>query len=348
MNVLIHTGSGIGDMVQKLPMARAIKEEYPDANIDFLMKGSDSSWRVNNSIIECQRYVRNLYWYNVANKFHCAKLLFQLMFNRYDIGFVRDAGMMVDNSARSYWICRIMRLSGCKKIVGLTQQGVDVFVDVPERTHYLERDRLTLNAIGIHREMNANTIDISLTDKSILASLHTSRKIIALSVGTNSYDWIKNGRKIKYDVKSWPYNKWMSLAKELDASGYAVILLGGRKELNELAERNINIPESEHIMNFIGRTSLKQSLALLSICSLVTGAEGGMMHCAAGLGIKTLTIIGGSDYKQWTPAGGEIVNLYYDCAPCFATPEAADCEYHKCLENISVEMVLEKILSLKI
>ena len=348
MKVLIHTGSGIGDMAQKLPMARALKEEYPDAQIDFLMKGTGSSWNVNKNIIECQRYVRNLYWYNVANKIHCAKLLFQLMLNHYDIGFVRDAGIMVDNSAPSYWICRIMRWSGCKKIVGLMPRGVDVFVELPERTHYLERDRLTLKAIGIDREMNANTIDISLTDRSILSSVQTSRKIIALSVGTNSYEWTKDGRTVIYDVKSWAYDKWLSLAPELVRHGHEVILLGGRKELNEMHERNINIPESEHIMNFIGRTSLKQSLALLSASTLVVGSEGGMMHCAAAMGIKTLTLMGGSDYLQWRPAGGEIINLNYDCAPCFATSRASECDYHKCLENISVEMVLEKISGLEI
>lgn len=346
---LIHTGSGIGDMAQKLPMARAIKEEYPDAQIDFLMKGSDSSWRVNNNIIECQHYVRNLYWYNVRNKIHCAKLLFQLMLNHYDIGFVRDAGMIVDNSAPSFWICRIMRWCGCKKIIGLNEHEVDVYVNIPERTHFIERDRLTLNAVGIDRELNPVTIDISLTDRSILASLKThfgTRKIIALSVGTNSYDWIKDGKRIKYDVKSWSYDKWLVLAEELVKHGHDVILLGGRKEADELAERDIKIPDSEHILNFIGKTTLKQSLALLSVCSLAVGAEGGMMHCASGLGVRTLTIMGGSDYKQWTPAGGEIVNLYYDCAPCFTTSRAADCEYHKCLENISAEMVLNKILSM--
>ncbi|MBQ6110966.1 MAG: hypothetical protein IJL01_01080, partial [Synergistaceae bacterium] len=118
MNFLIHTGSGIGDMVQKLPMARAIKEEYPDANIDFLTKGSVSSWNVNKNIIECQHYVRNLYWYNSQSKLHCLKLLFQLILNHYDNGFVRDGGIGHDGIAPSFWIFRIMRWSGCKKIVG--------------------------------------------------------------------------------------------------------------------------------------------------------------------------------------------------------------------------------------
>ncbi len=346
MKFLIHTGSGIGDMVQKLPMARAIKEEYPNSQIDFLMKGSASSWEVNNQIIELQRYVRRLYWYNVENKLHCAKLLFQLMMNCYDYGFVRDAGIAVDNEVPSLWVFRIMRWSGCKKVVGFLREYVDVYADVPDRAHYLERDRITLNAIGIKRDMKAETIDVSLTDKSILSSLKLGRKIIALSMGTNVYKWTENGKTIVYDVKTWAYEKWITLAQELVNNGYDVILIGGRKEAEELHERGIRIPENEHIYNFTGRTTLKQTLALLSISELTAGAEGGMMHCAAGMGKRTLTIMGGSDYKQWTPAGGEIVNLNLECSPCFSTRRAAYCKEHKCLEGITVEMVLKKILSM--
>ena len=347
-NFLINTGPGIGDMLQKLPMARALKEEYPDANIDFIMAGNASNWKTNMQVLECQHYVRHLYWYNSGEKLHDLKLLLRLRMNHYDYGFVRDGGMTLDNAVPSFWIFRIMRWGGCKKLVGFMKDYVDVYADVPDRTHYLERDRLTLKAIGINRTMKADNIDVSLTDRSILDSFQTDRKIIALSVGTNSYKWTENGITTVYDVKSWAYAKWIMLAEELVKHGYYVILMGGRKESDELKERGIKIPESEHIMNFIGKSTLKQSLALLSRSSLAVGAEGGMMHCASGLGRRTLTIMGGSDYLQWTPANGDIVNLYLECSPCYSTRRAAECKYHRCLEDITVEMVLEKILSMNV
>ncbi len=127
-----------------------------------------------------------------------------------------------------------------------------------------------------------------------------------------------------------------------------MILLGGPKEARELKERGIELPDSEHIHDFIGKTTIKQSLALLSISSLVAGSEGGMMHCAAGLGVKTLTVFGGSDHLQWRPANGDIIRLNLECSPCFASRRAAECKYHRCLDEISVEMVLNKILSMNI
>ena len=348
MNFLINAGPGIGDMLQKLPMARALKEEYPDSNVDFITTGSESSWKTNMQIIECQHYVRHLCWYSSSEKLHDLKLLLCLRMNHYDYGFVRDGGMTLDNAVPSFWIFRIMRWGGCKKLVGFMKDYVDVYADIPDRTHYLERDRLTLKAIGISRTMKADNIDASLTDQSIFASLHAERKIIALSVGTNSYKWTENGKTVTYDVKSWAYDKWMRLAIELVSSGYDVVLMGGRKEADEIHESGISTPESEHIMNFIGKTTIKQSLALLSRSSLVAGAEGGMMHCAAGMGRRTLTIFGGSDYKQWTPVNGDTVNLNLECSPCYSTRRAAGCKYHRCLEDISVDMVLGKILNMNV
>lgn len=348
MNVLIFTGPGIGDMLQRLPMASAIKAQYPDANIDFIMNGFPNNWTINTQVLQCQNYVRNLYWYNVKHKFHCAKLLFQLAMNHYDIGFERDGGKIIKGLPPAVWIFRIMRWTGVKKIVGYVKERVDVFMDVPENIHFIERDRLMLKAAGITAPMTTKTIDVSKLDFSFegCERLRESRKAVAFSVGTNSYPWIIDGRTVTYDVKSWPYEKWVELSAMLAEENIDVVLVGGKKEMNELAERNIAFPESEHIHNLIGRTSLKQSLAVLSLCSLVVGAEGGMMHCASGLGVKTLTIFGGSDYRIWTPAGGDIVNLYLDCAPCFSTERAVECKYHRCLEEIGADTVFRRIMEL--
>ena len=111
-----------------------------------------------------------------------------------------------------------------------------------------------------------------------------------------------------------------------------------------MAEKGLAVPEHDRIFSFIGRTTIKQSLALLSLCRLAVGAEGGMMHCASGVGVKTLTIFGGSDYRRWTPAGGDIISLDTDCGPCFATLQGAECPYHRCLEEVDVDMVFSKVI----
>ena len=348
MNFLIHTGPGIGDILQKLPMASAIKEQYPDSNIDFIICGSPKNYEIDMQILECQKYVRNLYWYRFDYKFQCAKVLLQLRKNHYDFGFVKDGGMMTVSAKPSFWIFRIMRWGGVKKIVGFIRDYVDIYADVPEFANFIERDRLTLNAAGINAPMKLKTIDESKADFNFEnCEKLRGKKIIAFSVGTNPCPWKNDdGTTIMYDVKSWSYKKWRELALRLAEKNIDVALIGGKQEQKAMSEKNITIPENPHIFNFVGKTSIKQSLALLSLCSLVVGSEGGMIHCASGLGIKTLIIFGGTDYRIWTPPQGEYISLNLDCSPCYTTKRAAECKYHRCLEEIDVETVFNRIVNM--
>ncbi|MBU5477622.1 glycosyltransferase family 9 protein [Eubacterium sp. MSJ-13] len=347
MHYIIHTGPGIGDIIQFLSMARGIKENDPKARVDLLMRGSAKILALNNQILECQNYVNKLYWYSSKDIRQDIKLLSELLNNRYDYGFVRIGSV---SGEPSLWIYRIMRLARCKKIVGYGTDKVDIAVDIPQHSHYLERNRLLLNAIGIKGRDDAISIDESKLDKSWLNKLdiYDGDKIVGLSLGTNSMVWKENGRDIEYDVKSWPYEYWLKLTKQLIELGYKVILIGGIKERNELSEKNIVFPKHNKLIDLVGKTSIKESLTIINRISLLVGAEGGMMHCASAVGTTTLTIFGGSDYKIWNPGGNhsEIINLYLECAPCFCTSQGAHCDNHRCLEKITPEMVLDKIIKM--
>ena len=71
---------------------------------------------------------------------------------------------------------------GVKKLAGFVKD----YVDVPENTHFLERNRLTLNASGIDTGMQTKTIDNSKLDFSFNIDID-SQNLIELSTCTNSY-----------------------------------------------------------------------------------------------------------------------------------------------------------------
>lgn len=341
---IIHTGPGIGDMMQFFSMARAIKKQNPDARVDFLMRGCKSFYKIDSELFECQDYADNLYWYASNAIIHNIKLIFQLVFNCYDYGFVRIGKI---TGSTSLWPYYIMRYSGCKTIVGYGTNKLDIVIPIPERTHYLKRNAMMLNAIGIKPYLNAKSLNVTKLDNTFVNSLpiNKKKKIIALSVGTNSMIWKENGKVIVYDVKSWEYIRWIELAEKLVKAGFFVIIMGGPKEREEIKNKNVVLPSSSNIINLIGETTIKQSLAVLSRCHLVVGAEGGMMHSASALGIQTLTIIGGSDYKCWNPGGEDspIVRIECDNYPCFGTRKAIECKKHFCLSKITVNNVFSHI-----
>lgn len=349
MRCLIHTGPGIGDIIQFLSMARAIKEQFPDAVVDFIMRGSPRISELNQQLLDCQSYADHLYWYAAKEIRHNLKLIAHLQEKQYDFGIVR-----VGNSGkgRSLWIYRIMRWSHCKMIVGYGTSKVDIQVDVPEHAHYLERNARLLAAIGVKARDNALVIEKNKLDFDWLKSLPMDEKakVIGLSLGTNPMSWTENGKSIVYDVKSWPLERWAELAAALIEEGYFVVLIGGEKERREIKEQNIAFPANAQILDLVGKTTIKQSLTIIARCDLMVGAEGGMMHCASAVGTKTLTIFGGSDYRMWNPGGTDSPAIYsdLDCYPCFCTSRGAHCKDKKCLYGISTSSIMDRVLEIMV
>jgi heptosyltransferase-2 len=345
LKFLIQSGIGIGDTIQLLSMAKYIKRTYPSSQIDLIFAGNSLSYEINSQIIQLQNYVDHLFWYSKKKPLHNLKLFYQLKWAKYDVGFLR-----LENTTGkiSPWIYYIMKWINCKNIVGTNCDKVDIKVNIPDYTHYLERNALMIKAIGINAGTSAKCININKLDHKWFHELKIDKKlpIIAISMGTNSVIWKENNVYQSYDVKSWDYFKWIKLSEKLLTDGYIVFLIGGEKEKRELEQRGLAVPKiGNTIYNFIGETTIKQSLTLLFYSTLAVGSEGGMMHCASSVGVRTLTIFGGSDYRCFNPGGSkaDIINLNLDCSPCFLTPKMAQCIKHKCLENITVSMVEEKI-----
>lgn len=344
MNYLIHSGPGLGDIIQFLSMARAIKEQDKEAKVDLLIRGSDRIQKLNQQIIDCQDYVDQLYWYSSKAFMHDLSLIHNLRENHYNYGFVRIGNV---TGEKSLWVYRIMRICGCEELIGYGTDKLDVIVDIPEGTHYLKRNELLLKPLGLKGRKNAIALNPAKLDMDWVKAkrLPNDRKMIGLSLGTNSMTWIEAGETIVYDVKSWPYNNWRRLTQLLVQEGYSVVLFGGKKEESEIQKESICFPHSDKVVNLVGKTSIRESLSAINQCMLMIGAEGGMMHCASSLGIRTLTIFGGSDYRVWNPGGenSPILNLHLDCAPCFCTRKGAYCQNHRCLSEITPEMVLVRI-----
>lgn len=345
---LIHTGPGIGDMMQFFSMARAIKEQYPNSRVDFIMRGTPSFYKIDSELLKFQHYTDHLYWYSFKSPIQNLKLLWQFIkIGRYDYGFVRVGSI---TGWKSLWIYRLMRLFRCKTIIGTGYDRVDILIENSERIHYLQRNAQMLEAVGITPRIDAVSIFKKDLDIDWLETLSIPMKtpVIGLSLGCNTMIWKEGNNIIEYDVKSWAIERWIQLAVDLSQNNYFVVLLGGSQELNILRVKGIKIPERSNLLNFVGRLPLKRTLTIIGRCLLMVGAEGGLMHSASAIGVKTLTIFGGTDAHIWNPGGVDspTINLNCSCAPCFGTKQAAECKYHKCLENISVDIVRNRVISL--
>ncbi len=99
----------------------------------------------------------------------------------------------------------------------------------------------------------------------------------------------------RYASKQFPV---ASLAEVANTLREPCLLLGGKDEIEagktfEAAVKGIPVH------NWVGKTSLRESMALLSTLDVFVGSDTGLMHVAAALGVPTITIFGPNPASKW-------------------------------------------------
>ncbi len=160
--------------------------------------------------------------------------------------------------------------------------------------------------------------------ESLLSGLR--RPIIAACVGSSC------------PARRWFPDRTAAVVDGLAAStgGSAVLLgTGGDAAFGAAAARACRTP----VRDLIGRTSLRQLLAVLDRCALAFGPDSGALHLAAALGTPVVSLWGATSAERSAPFGWERLALQgaSACVPCFLH----DCPIGRvCMEGISVQQVL--------
>ena len=144
-------------------------------------------------------------------------------------------------------------------------------------------------------------------------------------------------------AKCWPLEYFTELAARLDAAGYAVWVLGSHKD----AEAGEQIAAGSRALNLCGRTSLEDVIDLLAACEQAVSNDSGLMHIAAAVGIRVHGIYGSSSPKFTPPLtkSREIHEIDLECRPCFE--RECPLGHLRCLKDLSVEQIFEKIIENK-
>lgn len=137
--------------------------------------------------------------------------------------------------------------------------------------------------------------------------------------------------------KKWPLPHFIELSQALTSFGYPVRFVLGPVE----QEQRLQIPQASRIQ----LDQLTDLQRLLLSAALVIGNDSGPMHLAGYMGVPSLTIFGPTSEKQWGPIGGQTISLGYSCRPCSQTGRI-DCPKPRCLEELSVQITLERALAL--
>jgi len=142
-------------------------------------------------------------------------------------------------------------------------------------------------------------------------------------------------------AKRWPPQYFAELAKKFSARGYAVWLVGSKKD-TALGAAIAQLADGA-CRNLCGNTSLDEAIDLLSCAALAVSNDSGLMHVAAALG-KPLLALYGSSSPAFTPPLSDtarIIRLDLPCSPCFQ--RVCPLGHFNCMMQLTPEHVWRQI-----
>jgi heptosyltransferase-2 len=151
-------------------------------------------------------------------------------------------------------------------------------------------------------------------------------------------------------AKRWPASHYAALARQLNARS---ILLGSSRERALCADiaRAADGGQGRQCLDWSGRTTLDQALALLAGARALISNDSGLMHVAAALGLPQVALFGSSSPLHTPPLNSRATVLWLkndanylpalDCAPCYA--RECPLGHTRCLVDIQPAQVLQRL-----
>lgn len=354
MKYLIYCGPGIGDWILILPMARRIKESDKNAFIMAMVRSDSKRIALTKELLKLQSYIDDVDYYSSNDIKHDLKFLVKMGIKKYDYGFVLQ---YTDSKSTSEWPGKIVNMAA-KKSCGIklsykpkVKYDYEIFRE--DGIRIVDYPMIMLDKVGIGKK--ADYTQDELLNKELLLKVaekldipSNDGKPIALVLGTAPVSGIIDGVRYSNQAKNWPYENWLSLAAKFVERGYKVLLLGGKKELQELEEVCDLSKLPSNIINLAGKCNITESMAAILKTQITIGADTGLMHCAGALGVYALTLFGCTDYREYLAYGKHSYYIKADCkcAPCFGTDKSLRCSTYKCMKELEVEKVFDYAMSL--
>lgn len=149
-------------------------------------------------------------------------------------------------------------------------------------------------------------------------------------------------------AKRWPIENFAQVSREVAQAvpGVTWVAIGSREE-RELCDSLQRVVGGSFV-NLAGETSLRELMAVLSLCQVLVTNDSGPMHVAAALGTPVVVPFGSTSPELTGPGllGASAQALFRSaaaCSPCFRRECPID---FRCMLGISVQQVSSAVLGI--
>jgi len=328
MRILIRVTNWLGDAVMSLPAIRAVRANYPKAEISLLAKPSVADLYARESCVNKVIVYNNDRW-------GTARALRARQF---------DLGILFPNSFDS---ALVFRLAGIPRIVGYDRDVRRALLSRPipvpawkgsvhERFYYLELLQEARLIDGYHGAdgpiLLEHADDAAREGRRTFAERGITTAVIGVSPGA-AYG----------SAKCWLPDRFAESAAGLASQrNGTVVLFGAPNDAAQCLKVEKALQEwSVPVVNLAGRTTLRQFIDMAAACSVFLTNDSGSMHVASALGVPTVAIFGATNPKTTGPAGpsNSVILEKVECSPCFKRECPID---HRCMTRVTSARVVEE------
>ncbi|MBI2118052.1 MAG: glycosyltransferase family 9 protein [Elusimicrobia bacterium] len=321
--ILIIQLRRIGDVVFTLPVLDLLKRNFPNAQIDFLVEPpADELTQLNPNIHETLVYHKKEAW----------RWIFKIRKNKYDC--------VLDFHANGRSLL-LTFFSGAPLKIGfegpLTRKMIYTTCVKTDRNKFIVEQKIDLINAILPKKERSWVWDLKLPIQELKKAEQSLRML-----GIGEKDQVIGLLPFhRHPIRAWKNEFFQQTALRLMKQvGYKILLLCGPKE-KETLEKEINKNSEKFII--IETDSLIQMAALLKQCSCVIANDNGPQKIAMAVGTPTLTIFGPTNPLSINPNKFPHLYVRNEQLPCLAC-ERNRCPYHhECMENLTPEIVLNKI-----
>ncbi|MDJ0829485.1 MAG: lipopolysaccharide heptosyltransferase II [Desulfobacterales bacterium] len=320
--ILVRAPNWIGDAVMTTPAMAAIRNTFPDAEISILAKPAIAELFQSHSA--CDRIII----FDKSNGHKSIQGLWQLTRELKQSQF--DMAILMQNAFQA---AAITFLAGIPIRAGYRTDGRRLLLNygIPmgskeRQLHHVDYYFNMVKALGIKGPNKHLTLEC--TKQETAWSQDTFGQQYAVIAPGATYG----------SAKKWKPERFAAVADSLgNQFDFKIVFIGDQGDQatgNQVAAQMQSQP-----INLIGKTSVRQMLAIIASSRLLVTNDSGPMHVAAAFNTPLIAIFGSTDHQTTSPQSKNARMIYHrlDCAPCLKRHCPTD---HACMEAVTVNDVM--------
>ena len=336
--ILIIKPSSLGDVVHALPVLAGLRAAYPEAHIAWLVGTSFAPLLEGHPLLdEIIRFDRRHYGKMLRSPRSLVDFVrFVLALRRRRFDLVLDLQGLFRSGFLSL-------ASGARRRVGFAdaREMAGIFYN-----HRVQTSRRSCHAVEVNlcmgRELGLKVDPPSFPLGLRPEELAAARRLLSEAHGAEIERFTAVIPGARWDTKRWRSDRLGELIDRMAAGGLPkCVLLGGPddRSIAEAVRAAARVP----VVDLVGRTSLRELAAVLSLADLVVCQDSGPMHLAAALDKPLVAIFGPTNPARTGPycPSARVVSLPLECSPCYR--RQCSLRHHNCMEQLDVSTVFESV-----